>query len=194
MKRIAAQLSRRAFLQRTTWFVGMAALVRLRAPVAYAATAPASLQYLDHDQADLLGAIVERMVFTGDPAMPLARDTDAVFVIDQALLQADGDVREQLGWLLRLFDWGPILFQGRFARFRSLTDEERDDYIRGWATSRFTLRRIGFQALKNLSMLGYYAHESTWRGIGYHGPWAPRPRRVVRLDTANAAGKGVLPS
>lgn len=192
MKRIAAQLSRRTFLQQTTWLVGMAALVRLRAPVAYAASAPVRLQFLDADQADLLAAIVERMTYTGDPAMPLARDTDAVFVIDQALLQADGEVREQLGWLLRLFDWGPILLQGRFARFRNLSDDDRDDYIRGWATSRFTLRRMAFQALKNLSMLGYYADDRTWRGIGYHGPWAPRPRRVVRLDTATVPRRGGL--
>lgn len=179
----ARGLNRRTFLRRSAWTVGLAALVRLRAPAALAANAGSGLQVFDADQADLMAAIVERMVFNGDPNMPAVRDTEAVFVIDQALLQADGAVREQLGWLLRLFDWGPAVFQARFARFRSLGDDEKDDYIRGWATSRFGLRRIAFQALKNLAMLGYYSQDATWRGIGYHGPWAPRPRRIVKLGS-----------
>lgn len=179
MESLGGRLNRRAFLRRSAWTIGFAGLVRLQAPAAWASASAQGMQVLDADQADLMAAIVERMVFSGDPQMPAVRDTEAVFVIDQALLQADPEIRDQLGWLLRLFDWGPVVFEGRFARFRSLGDDARDAYIRGWATSRFTLRRVGFQALKNLSMLGYYAQDATWKGIGYHGPWAPRPRRIV---------------
>ena len=88
-------------------------------------------------------------------------------------------MQSQVGWLLTLFQWGPPLFQLKLKTFTSLTPDERDDYLRGWATSRSDTRRLAFRALKNLSMLGYYSQDATWKGIHYDGPWAPRARRVI---------------
>ncbi len=36
--------------------------------------------------------------------------------------------------------------------------------------SRFGVRRLAFLALRNLSLLGYYAQPETWPMIGYRGP------------------------
>ena len=96
--------------------------------------------------------------------------------IDQALLQLDPAVQSQVGWLLILFQWGPPLFQLKLKTFTSLTPQERDEYLQGWVTSRSDTRRLAFRALKNLSMLGYYSQDATWKGIHYDGPWVPRPR------------------
>jgi len=174
-------LSRRAFLRSTAVNAGLVTLTRLHlAPVLAQVPAGGGLRVLTAPQAEILTAVVERMVFSGDPRMPAVHDTGAVRTIDQALLQLDPAVRSQLGWLLRLVQWGPLLFQLRFQTFTSLTPDERDAYLRGWAESRFATRRLAFRALKNLSMLGYYSQDATWKGIHYDGPWVPRPRRVLQ--------------
>lgn len=176
---ILHSLTRRSFLRYTAIAGGLATLARLPslAPPAAAATAPAALHVLNADEAEILTAIVERMVYSGDPAMPAVRDTQAVATIDATLLELDPDVVSQFRWLLTLFQYGPPVFDLSFSKFTSLSPELQDEYIRGWATSRFQTRRIAFRALKNLSMLGYYTQDSTWRGIHYDGPWAPRERR-----------------
>ena len=164
-------LSRRAFLRRGTATAGLVGLIRLRPAVGAVPSATQGWLFLDDDRADLLSAIAERMVFTGDAAMPSFRETRAIEVVDAALWQADDVVQEQLDWLLWAFEYGPPIFDLRWATFRGLDDAGRDGYIRGWAESRFGLRRMGFQALKNLSMLGYYSQDATWGGIHYDGPW-----------------------
>jgi hypothetical protein len=179
-------LSRRSFLRYSAITAGLATLARIPSfPArAAAATAPAQLKVLDDDEAEILTAIVERMVYSGDPAMPAVRDTQAIATIDAALLELDAAVVSQFRWLLTLFQYGPPFLQLRFSTFTGMPPEAQDEYIRGWANSRFATRRLAFRAMKNLSMLGYYAQDSTWRGIHYDGPWAPRARRRPAEPTA----------
>jgi hypothetical protein len=172
-------LSRRSFLRYAAITGGLATLARLPPSPASAATTTGAggLHVLDADEAEILTAIVERMVHSGDPSMPAVRDTRAIATIDAALLELDEAVVSQLRWLLTLFQYGPPLFDLRLSTFTGMPPEDRDEYIRGWAESRFQTRRLAFRALKNLAMLGYYTQDATWRGIHYDGPWAPRPRR-----------------
>jgi hypothetical protein len=178
--RLRASLSRRAFLRYTAVNAGLLALSRLRVVPVLAAPVPVGLQVLDAREAEILSAIVERMVDNGDPHMPAVRDTGAIVTIDQALLQVEAGVRWQLRWLLKIFEWGPPLFQLELRTFTGMTAAARDGYIRDWAQSSIGARRLAYSALKNLAMLGYYAQDATWKGIHYDGPWVPRPRRVVR--------------
>jgi hypothetical protein len=76
--------------------------------------------------------------------------------------------------LLRAVEWGPYLFELRFGRFTTLDDLAKDASLLGWMTSSIGLRRLGFQALKNLSMLGWYSQEASWPAIGYAGPLLAR--------------------
>ncbi len=154
--------------------------LRLAPALAAPAAVPTELRVLTPHQADVMTAVVERMVFTGSDNMPSLRDTSAVETIDQALLQLDPAVQSQVGWLLTLFQWGPPLFQLKLKTFTGLTPEERDGYLLDWAMSRSDTRRLAFRALKNLSMLGYYSQDATWKGIHYDGPWVPRPRRMMQ--------------
>ncbi|MEO8601593.1 MAG: hypothetical protein ABI629_03350 [bacterium] len=174
-------LGRRDFLRLTGFGAGMLALSHVRfAPAALAATIPASgLRVLTAGDARILAALAERITFTGDAAMPRFAGTDGLRTIDTALLQLPPDVPEQLSWALWLVEYGPPLCIGKPARFTGLDAGWQDIYLTDWAESRFQIRRLVFQAVKNLSMLGYYAQDATWPGIHYGGPWAPRPRRVV---------------
>lgn len=158
------------------------ALSRLRAmPAAAQPAAPAgeTLRVLSPRDARILGAIAERITFTGDADMPRFGDTAALQTIDTALLQLPQDVPQQLSFALLLFEYGPPLFIGKPSSFSGLTPQWQDLYLDGWEQSRFHTRRVAFQAVKNLSMLGYYAQDATWPAIHYAGPWAPKPRRVI---------------
>jgi len=177
-----AAVSRRSFLRWTAVSAGLLTVSRLRLAPPAAATSAGCARVLTPSQAEILTVVVERMVYSGSPEMPAVRDTAAIATIDQALLQLDAPTQSQVGWLITLFEWGPPVFQFKLRRFTTLSAEEQDAYLRDWATSRVETRRIAFQALKNLSVLGYYAQDATWKGIHYDGPWVPRPRRVVRPE------------
>ena len=114
--------------------------------------------------------------------MPRFADTAGLKTIDTALLQLPPDVPEQLSYALLLVEYGPPIFVGKPTTFTGMTTQWQDAYLQGWADSRFHIRRIAFQAFKNLSMLGYYSQDATWKGISYDGPWVPRPRRIASLS------------
>ncbi len=173
-------LTRRGFLRATTFSAAMLAVSRLRpnaVAAADAAEAPGELRVLSARQAEILTAIGARIAATGEPSMPEFGDTPAIATIDRTLLYLPADIRDQFGWALLLFDYGPFVFDLRFSRFTALGPEERDASIRGWAGSRFETRRLVYRAMKNMSFLGYYSQDATWAGIHYGGPWLPRPRR-----------------
>lgn len=178
-------LSRRAFLCATGLSAGLLAVARLRGVPALlaaergAATGP---RLLDATDARILGAIAERITFTGDPAMPRFRDTAGLLTIDAALLQLPPDVPQQLSWALRLFEYGPPLWIGKLSTFTGFDPEWQDVYLSNWEQSRFQIRRMAFQAFKNLAFLGYYGQDATWSGIHYQGPWVPRPRMIITDD------------
>lgn len=178
--RLDVPFTRRALLRTTAMSGALLALSRLRSLPAVAATeAEPSLQALSPRDARIFSAIAARMTFTGDAAMPAFADTTALATVDAALLQLQPDIREQLSWALLLFEYGPPLFLGKPSSYSGLSPEWQDVYLADWADSRFATRRLAFQAFKNLSMLGYYSQDATWPAIHYHGPWAPKPRRLL---------------
>jgi len=145
-------------------------------PSAGAATSN-ELHVLTPRDAVIFSAVAARMTDTGDPAMPAFADTDAIFTVDRSLLYLDEGTRSQVGMALKLFEYGPILFDWRFSRFTALAPAEQDESIASWRDSRFETRRLAYRAMKNLSLLGYYTQDGTWKGIHYLGPVLPRPRR-----------------
>jgi hypothetical protein len=180
---MGVRVTRRGFLHLAGFSAGMLALSRLRPlPAALAAAGgegTAGLMVLSPADARVLTAVAERITYTGDASMPRFAATDGLRTIDTALRQLPPDVPRQLSWGLWLFEWAPPLFIGKPARFTGLDPAWQDVYVASWADSSLQTRRLVFQALKNLAMLGYYAQDATWPGIHYGGPLAPRPRRVV---------------
>jgi hypothetical protein len=168
-------LSRRSFLALAGGGAALVALAHVRgvpgaAPGGAADAEGAALAFFSADEADVLTHVVERMVESGEPGLPRVRDTGAVRAIDRLCAGLDPELTRPLPALLRAVEWGPWLFEWRFARFRALDAAAQDASLRGWMTSRFALRRQGFQALKNLACLGWYSQEASWPAIGYAGP------------------------
>jgi len=180
--RLSVPIGRRTLLRAGGMSAGLLALGRLRAlPAAHAESVPADapLRVLSRRDAEILTAVAGRITFTGEPRMPLFADTQGLITIDTALLQLPPDVPQQLSWALRLIEYSPPLTVGKFSTFTGLPPEWQDVTLIAWEQSRIRLLRIAFQALKNLSMLGFYAQPETWPQIHYQGPWIMRPPRVV---------------
>ncbi|HUI27235.1 MAG TPA: hypothetical protein VL403_14225 [Candidatus Kryptonia bacterium] len=179
-----APIARRTFLRFAGLGAGLLTVSRLRlspalAEVAQGALRNPPLQILSPTDARILGAIADRITFTGDASMPRFADTPGLTTIDTALRQLPRDTVTQLHYALLLFEFGPPLFALRLSKLTDLSDAAKDAYLSGWEHSSYELRRVAFRAVKNLSLLGYYSQDATWQGIHYQGPWVPRPRRVV---------------
>jgi hypothetical protein len=162
--------TRRGFLSLAATGAALAALARLPAASALAAAGSESAFFSGHER-EILAQVVERMVATGAPDAPAVRETHTIEVIDRICAGLDPEASGVLPNLLRLVEWGPLLFDFTFTRFSRMSDAGKDASLRSWMTSRLDLRRQAFYALRNLSHLGYYSQEATWPLIGYLGPF-----------------------
>jgi hypothetical protein len=170
----ALHATRRGFLRLLGSGAALAALSRLPVVPATARAAPPGARFFDEAQTQILTHVVERMVASGEPDAPRVRDSGAIASIDALCASLAPDLTGPLPALLRLVEWGPPLFELRFSRFTRLAPDEQDASLRGWMQSRIGLRRTAFLALRNLAMLGWYAQEESWPGVGYAGPLLPR--------------------
>lgn len=174
------RVSRRRFLALAGSGAALASLARVRAVPAAALVAPdGAPRFFAAAEREILTQVVERMVDTGEPGAPPVRATRAIDTIDALCAGLDPGATAPLPALLRLVEWGPLLFEARFARFTALDDTEQDRSLAGWMESRLALRRIGFQALRNLALLGYWSQDETWPLVGYAGPLLQKRRGVA---------------
>lgn len=76
------------------------------------------------------------------------------------------DVKAVLGLIEHLTFLG-----GRLRRFTALDPPARLEYLNGWGTSRFNLRRAAFQAIRSLVHFMAWAREETRPITGFGGTW-----------------------
>ena len=137
----------------------------------------AAANRLDPEQAEILMAVVERIVDTGRVDAPAPREIGTLPAIEAILSQLDSELVRALRIALVSLDWWPSLMEWKFRRFRNLDREAQIQSLEGWRTSSIEIRREVFAALRNLSLLGYWSREQTWPLIGYGGPWIGEGRR-----------------
>ena len=165
--------TRRGFLRLAGSTAAFGALAQLSAPKAYAlgcAAAAPSDRFFDAYETEILTQLMQRMTDTGLPDAPRVRDTHAVATVDAVCRGLDPAVSGVLPLALRLFEWGPLLFDWRLSRFTQLPAAEQDASLRGWMTSRLALRRAAFLGVRNLCFMGWYSQPEVWPLIGYQGP------------------------
>jgi hypothetical protein len=166
------RVSRRSFLALAGGGAAFGSIASLRsvpaAAVEVASAAPVA--FFAPREREILTQIVERMVDTGDPSAPTVRGSGTMETIDALCAGLDPNATAPLPALIRLVDWGPLLFERRLARFTSLDAAGQDAQLASWMTSGLALRRMGFYALRNLALLGYWSQDATWPLVGYAGP------------------------
>ena len=167
-----ARATRRGFLRLAGATAALASLAQLRALPAAAADAASRSgeRFFSPRETEILTCIAERVCDTGDPAAPPLRETGALASIDAFCRALDPALTAQLPLALRLFEWGPFLFDWTFTPFTRMSDAQRDASLRAWTTSRLAIRRQAFLAVRNLCLLGFYSQPEAWRLIGYQGP------------------------
>jgi hypothetical protein len=121
----------------------------------------------------VLQAIVRRLVAPDAADAPSPDALGAALFVDGYLTKLDEGTRSDVRALLHLFEHGSGPFRFGLTRFTHMSPDEQDATLTDWETSRLTVRRRGFQALKTLAMLGYWRADATWPLIGYTGPMLP---------------------
>jgi hypothetical protein len=91
---------------------------------------------------------------------------------DRIMAMLDVTAAEELRQLLVLLENGlaNFLFGRRPTTFSTMSADDQDAVLREWQTSRITLRRSGYLALRGLVMAAYFASPATWPAVGYPGP------------------------
>lgn len=171
----ATATTRRGFLRLAGTTAAFTALSQLRALPPAAAAATSGGRFFDDAETEILTQLMERIVDTGLSQAPRVRDTRAVAAVDALCAGLDPALSGPLPLALRLFEYGPFVFDLAFARFTQLPPERQDASLRGWMTSRLAIRRVAFAGVRNLAFLGYYSQRETWPLIGYAGPLIARP-------------------
>lgn len=168
--------TRRGFLGLAATTASFVALSQLRTVPAAAVEAHPGERFFSPSEQEILTQVAQRMVDSDQPGAPRVRDTDTVGTIDALCSSLDPAITQPLPTLLHVVDYAPFVFDFSFKRFTRMTPAEQDASLEGWMRSRLALRRVAFQALRNLSFLGYYSQEETWPMIGYAGPLLrPKP-------------------
>ncbi len=94
-------------------------------------------------------------------------------------------------WLLesRLVN---LLLSGIPKPFTSMSPQQRERCLRGWATSSIPQRRKAFQALKRLTTVTHYTTPGAARAIGYPGPLGPPPNTGKPIRPLAITGRTAL--
>ena len=166
-------LDRRSFLRTTaggTAAIAAASLLPTGCARDYpqAAQDGTRLQSLTDKEYAVVRAAAEAML-VGVPVAPktIAQRVDAELAVAGDPMRSD--MKTVLGLIEHLTPLG-----GSLRRFTALTPERRLRYLRGWAQSRFALRRGAFQALKGFVHYFAYIDDRTRQHTGFEGAWPER--------------------
>ncbi len=106
------------------------------------------------------------------PGFPSVDEIRVAFNCDRILAQVDETALRELRQLILLFEnaLAGFLFGRRTKPFTALPVVEQEVVLNEWASSKLTLRRTGFLALRGMVVAAYYGSSKTWAAVGYPGP------------------------
>jgi hypothetical protein len=165
----ALRATRRGFLGLAGATAALAALPTLRALPAAAAPS-AGARFFDAYETEILTQLAERICDTGTSEAPRLRETATIATVDAFCVRLDPALSGALPLALRLFEWGPLVFELTPTRFTRMSDPAKDASLSAWMTSRLAIRRQAFLAVRNLCLVGWYSQPEVWKLVGYAGP------------------------
>jgi hypothetical protein len=118
-------------------------------------------------------AALARVVIPAGGAFPEgASDVDLARAFDGYVADEPEEVVSDLKMALHLFEFGPVLYDLRFATFSNLEPAEQLAHFEGWMASDSLTRRKVATAFKKFFYLVFYDQPAIWAHIGYGGPVA----------------------
>jgi len=168
-----AAIDRRGFLRSATGG-GVAVALAAMLPAGCTAEYPearddgATLLSLSEKEYAVARAAAEALLID----VPVRPDAIAA-AIDRELSIVGDPVRADMKSVLRLVEHLTFLALRR-RRFTELRPDERLGYLRGWATSRISLRRGAYQAIRGFVTYFAYIRPDTRMLTGFEGPYQER--------------------
>lgn len=132
---------------------------------------PEGLLVFDGVEYSILDAVSRRIV-APLPGAPTVDDVRVAFNADRVMARADPGTQRDMKRLLRLLENALVgfLFSGRTLPFTRLSPGQQDVVLRSWRDSSLALRRTAFQAIRSLSIAGYFGSPKSWPAASYPGP------------------------
>lgn len=92
--------------------------------------------------------------------------------VDRILSRTPKSAQQEVKQLLGLFDnaLAGLLLHGHVRPFTALSADAQDEVLRRWESSRLSILRTGFLALRTVVMSAFYSQPDSWPTVGYPGP------------------------
>ena len=146
---------------------------------------PPAPRDMPHWIGDILAAVTRRLCAYDDEAMPSPEDCEALDAATDFLYGMPAETQREFQSLLVLVEVAPFLFGPRRRRFTELSEDDQDAALRAWEQSSLSARKMGFNAVKSLAMMGYWSRPDVWPSIGYSvvdNPGVPEPQKQMWRD------------
>lgn len=132
---------------------------------------PPGLLVLDAQQFAVISALVPHFVPKRE-GFPDPAALETAKIVDGILAKVDDSSREEVKQLLALFENAlpNFLFGLRGRPFTQMAPDEQAVVLDEWRTSRISVRRTGYLALRTVVMSAYYGNPQTWAAVKYPGP------------------------
>lgn len=173
MLMLEQKLSRRLFIKKTLSSLALLYATSLL-PVGCSLRKRKKTSVLDEGEQDLLELAADALIPWQKNGLPQPSSLHCAEKTVEMLSGVSPALQKQVQMILHALDWAPLLLLFSFRRFSYLTLEQRKRFLHFLSSSRFSLFRQLFTAVKALVMAGYYSQEKLWPTIGYSGPWIGR--------------------
>lgn len=146
--------------------LGAGGLGWLRGPAADVA----GLKVLSHQAYRTLSVLAATHLPLGGAFAPGGADFDLARLFDSFLADQPEDEQREAVVALHLVEFGPLLFEGRWATFSQLSAPDRLAHWQNWAQSARPLRREIYSSLAKFLGMAFYDRAEIWPHVGYPGP------------------------
>jgi hypothetical protein len=134
------------------------------------------LLVLDGHLADIAHTMAEASVPTGRPGFPTIEQAEVVKRLDEELYFASDSIGGDLKAAFYLLEMLPMAY-GHASRFSRLTLAERKALLLEATDTKDDTVRAVIANLSATMRWYYYGHPSTWKVIGYDGPFMNLPEQ-----------------
>ncbi len=99
-----------------------------------------------------------------------AAEFELARLFDGYLADQPADEQREALAALHLVEFGPLLFERRWATFSQLAPADQLAHWRGWARARAQVRREIYSGFAKFIGMAFYDRPEVWPHIGYPGP------------------------
>ncbi len=133
----------------------------------------ANFNFLRPSDAEFLLALAPVILKDNYPGiLGLKADHRLLFAIDKQITSLSEHSRKQLRQLFDLLTSSTLryLAGGPMSDWSKAQSHQKEDFLQGWKTSMFALKRTGYAALSKLFAMSWYAMAENYSQAGYPGP------------------------